>query len=165
MSDLCGRESLPILFGGDFNLIRSDKERNVGQGDQKLMTLFNDFIGRFHLRELFISGAKFTWSNKQKHPILVKLDRILVSNSWENLFPTTIVTRLPREISDHNPLILSTGQKQNLPKLEFRFNLGWLSNPEFIELTRQPWEKPCKAKSALDKMQQKLKLFKQYFKG
>jgi hypothetical protein len=33
LSDLCGKENLPILLGGDFNLITSDKERNVGQGD------------------------------------------------------------------------------------------------------------------------------------
>jgi exonuclease III len=79
LSDFCGKENLPILLGGDFNLIRCDKERNTGQGDQKLMTSFNDFIGKFHLRELFILGAKFTWSNKQKHPIMVKLERILAT--------------------------------------------------------------------------------------
>jgi hypothetical protein len=79
LSDFYGKENLPILLGGNFNLIRCDKERNIGQGDQKLMTSFNDFIGKFHLRELFISGAKFTWSNKQKHPIMVKLERILAT--------------------------------------------------------------------------------------
>ena len=66
LADFCDKESLPILLGGDFNLIRNDKERNVGQGDQRLMALFNDFIGRFQLREIFVSGVKFTWSNKQK---------------------------------------------------------------------------------------------------
>ena len=66
LADFYDKESLPILLGGDFNLIRNDKERNVGQGDQRLMALFNDFIRRFQLREIFVSSVKFTWSNKQK---------------------------------------------------------------------------------------------------
>jgi hypothetical protein len=30
---------------------------------------------------------------------------------------------------------------------------------------KQIWEKPCRALSTLDKIQQKLKMIKQYFKG
>jgi hypothetical protein len=45
------------------------------------------------------------------------------------------------------------------------FELSWLSNPEFIPAVEKIWAKPCKAKTALDKIQQKLKMFKQYFKG
>ena len=67
--------------GGDFNLIRSTKDTNQGQGDPKLMDLFNDFIGNFQLREIFVSGVKFTWSNKQQNLTLVKLDRILSTAS------------------------------------------------------------------------------------
>jgi hypothetical protein len=46
--------SLPIVMGGDFNLIRNNKERNHGSGDQRLMNLFNNFIGQFQLREIFV---------------------------------------------------------------------------------------------------------------
>ena len=34
-----------LLFWGDFDLIRNNKERNNGQGDPKLMDMFNSFIG------------------------------------------------------------------------------------------------------------------------
>lgn len=81
LSNFCTREVLPMVIGGDFNLIRSNKEQNQGQGDPKLMDLFNNFIGSFHLRDLFVSGVKFTWSNKQKIPTMVKLDHILVTIS------------------------------------------------------------------------------------
>ena len=60
LSNFCARETLPILMGGDFNLIRSNRDRNKGQGDPKLMDLFNNFVGTFHRREIFISGVKFT---------------------------------------------------------------------------------------------------------
>jgi len=33
LSRFCTDELLPILMGGDFNLIRSNRDRNQGQGD------------------------------------------------------------------------------------------------------------------------------------
>jgi hypothetical protein len=45
INDSCAEQTLPIIMGGDFNLIRNNNERNQGQGDPRLMTLFNDFIG------------------------------------------------------------------------------------------------------------------------
>lgn len=83
ISGFCSNEGLPIVMGGDFNLVRNNKDRNRGQGDPKLMEIFNDFIGEFQLREIFVSGAKYTWSNKQKEPTLVKLDRILATDTWD----------------------------------------------------------------------------------
>ena len=94
-----------------------------------------------------------------------KLDRILISKSWEDIFPLAVVRKLPREISDHNPLIISTGVPRNRTNNQFKFDLSWLKNPEFYSLVDKIWSKPCKAKSALDKIQQKMKLIKQFFKG
>jgi hypothetical protein len=36
------------------------------------------------------------------------LDRVLVSNSWEDKFDLTILVIAPRLGSDHNPLLLNT---------------------------------------------------------
>lgn len=110
-------------------------------------------------------GGLYTWTNNQDPPTLEKLDRILVSKDWEDIFPHAMVRKLPREISDHNPLILSCGQPQNLTHIQFKFDLCWLSNPEFFVQVEKIWLKPCKAKSVVDKIQQKIKLIKQYFKG
>jgi len=70
------------------------------------MSMFNDFIGKFQLKELFISGAKFTWSNKQKHPILVKLDKMLVTYEWEDRFPKCFAWSKAWVGLDHCPLVL-----------------------------------------------------------
>jgi hypothetical protein len=54
----------------------------------------------------------------------------------------------------------------NTPKsVQFRFERSWLKNPDFISAVGKIWGKPCNAKSTLDRIQQKLKLIKQYFKG
>jgi len=112
-----------------------------------------------------MTGGMYTWSNNQDIPILEKLDRILMSKDWEDLFPQVWVRKLPREVSDHNPLILASGQHRNTKSIQFRFELSWLSNPDFITAAEKIWLKPCRATSALHKIQQKLKLQKQYFKG
>lgn len=110
-------------------------------------------------------GGLYTWSNNQDNPIMKKLDRILVTKEWEDAFPRTSVKRLLREISDHNPLILTSDSNSSLPFIQFKFDLSWIKNPDFYPLVEKSWKKPCNDKSALDKIQQKLKLVKQYFKG
>jgi hypothetical protein len=139
LSEFCDKGNLPILLGGDFNLIRNDKERNIGHGDRKLMEMFNDFIGQFRLRELFISGAKFTWSNKQLHPILVKLDRILVTDNWEDKFPKCYAWSKARVGSDHCPLILDSGEQGNSRPRYFFFQEQWLHNEGFYKLVSDKW--------------------------
>jgi hypothetical protein len=62
----------------------------------------------YELREIYISGEQFTWSSNHKHPTLEKLDRVLMSSEWEDKFPYVQVYKLPREVSDHNPLVVST---------------------------------------------------------
>ena len=71
------------------------------------------------------------WSNNQDPPTLEKLDRILVTSGWEDLYPQVMVRKLPREVSDHNPLIISCGIMKKPSNIQFRFELNWLDNPEF----------------------------------
>ena len=110
LANFCHSNQEPILIGGDFNIIRFSHEKNNSNRLHTQTNVFNSLINFFELKELEMSGGVYTWSNNQNPPTLEKLDRILVSNSWEDLFPTAIVTKLPREVSDHNPLILSCGQ-------------------------------------------------------
>jgi hypothetical protein len=79
MSRKCMMDTLPLVFGGDFNLIRDTPEKNSSNFNQALMDKFNMFIDLHQLQELKISGPKFTWTNKQPNPVMVTLDRILVS--------------------------------------------------------------------------------------
>jgi len=96
---------------------------------------------------------------------LERLDRCLVNKDWESLFPTIFIQKLPREISDHNPLILSPASNPPQRKIPFRFETSWLKQPDFMEKVKNLWELPCHAESAMDRIQSKLKRFKQYFKG
>jgi exonuclease III len=56
---------LPIVLGGDFNLVRKVEEKSSGNVDVHLMDAFNDMINNSNLRESFRSGSRYTWSNKR----------------------------------------------------------------------------------------------------
>jgi exonuclease III len=60
LSDICSHSGLPLVLGGDFNLIRSEDEKNSENYNQQLMDSFNNFIGDHHLREVTRAGPKFT---------------------------------------------------------------------------------------------------------
>jgi exonuclease III len=101
--------TMPVILGGDFNLIRDLSDKSTGVGDQRLISAFNSFIENNHLREIYRAGPKFTWTNKQSNPVMSNIDRILASTEWDLKFPTCCLNTLTRVGSDHCPLLLDTG--------------------------------------------------------
>ena len=83
------------------------------------------------IRELPLSGGKFTWSNNRKHPTLEKLDRVLISSSWETEFPLCNLRKIPRYMSDHNPLIVRIDLAQQMGSRPFYLENSWLQHVEF----------------------------------
>jgi hypothetical protein len=127
--------------------------------------LFNDLICKHNLVEIHMVARVFTWSNNHEIPTLVKLDRALMSRSWKNIFPLIKIKKHPRNLSDHNPLVVDSKNLVKKPQPSFVFEISWLKHPDFKQIIGRIWNKPCRAKSTLDKIQQKLKLCKQYHKG
>jgi len=72
-------QTLPVVIGGDFNLIREPDDKSFMRADVGLMNAFNTFIEQFGLREIKKTCTKFTWTNKQENPVLSNIDRVLVS--------------------------------------------------------------------------------------
>ena len=64
LNSICQNCLLPMVIGGDFNLIREASDKSSPNCDQALMYLFNNFIGDNQLREIKRSGPKFSWTNK-----------------------------------------------------------------------------------------------------
>jgi exonuclease III len=60
---VCSKEALPIVIGGDFNIIHSLDEKNNNNYNDRWPFLFNAIIDTLNLRELEMSRRKFTWAN------------------------------------------------------------------------------------------------------
>src|SRR4051812_6958605 len=87
---------------------------------------FNSIINLLNHREIHLNGGLYTWSNKRTHPTLKKLDRVLMSCEWEDLFSPVTVPKHFRGISNHNPLLLASNISKPLypKKRKFCFELS-----------------------------------------
>jgi hypothetical protein len=94
-----------------------------------------------------------------------KLDRILISKEWESMFPVAYVYKLPREVSNHNPLILASEQGPIKKNRAFRFELSWLKDLAALAIVEELWSEPTWDQVALDKVHFKMKKVRQFLKG
>jgi hypothetical protein len=148
----CSHEKLPLCIGGDFNFIRNSNEKNNDRFEERWPFLFNAVIDSLDLREIDLSGRKFTWANSRRVPTYEKLDRVLVSTEWEQKFPLATVEALNRDVSDHTPLLLSTGDGVKLKMLApFKFELGWLLKEGFFEMVSEVWTKERNGNSPMQR--------------
>ena len=160
----CSKESLPLLVGGggDFNIIRNSSEKSNDKFNGKWPFLFNAVIDSLNLRELLMSGRKFTWSNSLETPTFERLDRVLMSTEWEQKFPLATVVALSREI----PLLLNSGAKTHRTSQPmFRFELGWLLRKDFHNLVADVWHERNKGSSAMEVWQNKIRRLRQFLRG
>ena len=102
--------------------------------------LFNSIIDAFNLREIEVTSRKYTWANYLQCQTFEKLDRVLACTDFEATFPHTTVHALTREISDHTPLLLNTGDPSTNHQPQFKFELGWLLCDGFCEMVREIWQ-------------------------
>lgn len=129
-------------MGGDFNVIRSHKEKEGGSPSLDNSTNhFNNFTAANSLIEPFYSIGKFTWNNKQSRDrrILEKLDRFLISTKWLEQGIPTQTEVLPFARSDHWPIAISIETTTKRRGSPFQFERIWLSDPQFSELVEQWW--------------------------
>jgi hypothetical protein len=67
------------------------------------------------------------------------LERVLVSNTWEDKFNLTSVLTAPRLGSDHNPIIVDTGGSAPTQRHYFRFSAHWLNQEGFQQWVKDKW--------------------------
>jgi hypothetical protein len=141
-------------------ILSGSRMKNRDHTLHKHSSPFNNLICKHNLVEIHMVSGGFTWSNNQETPTLVKLDRVLMSGSWENIFPLVKVKKLPKNVSDHNPLVVDSKNLVKKTQSSFVFEIGWLNHSDFKQIIGRIWNKPCRAKSTLDKIQQNLKMCK-----
>jgi hypothetical protein len=103
---MISHERLPVLVGGDFNILRHADEKNKDNFDQQWPFLFNCVIDGLNLRELEMSGRQYTGVNSLLNPTYEKHDRVRISTEWDLSNPLSTVVVMPRDISDHTPLLI-----------------------------------------------------------
>ncbi|XP_073366378.1 uncharacterized protein [Aegilops tauschii subsp. strangulata] len=102
------------------------------------MGKFRRFVDSNGLKELFLHGRAFTWSNERDNPTLTKIDRAFVSVDWELDHPDGLLQALSTAISDHCPLHLAM-EDHLQPHRRFRFESFWTKLDGFDEAVVEAW--------------------------
>jgi endonuclease/exonuclease/phosphatase family metal-dependent hydrolase len=114
----------PVVIGGDFNLIRVEKEKNNTNIHYPRVRWFNEAIATMALRELERTWALFTWTNKLLRPTRCMLDRVLVAPAWEAAFLLCSLLAIIRIGSDHTPSSCPVEKRPGVCRLGFSSRLG-----------------------------------------
>lgn len=127
--------------------------------------MFNAVIDSLNLREIEITGRKFTWANHLQNQTFEKIDRILVCTDFEYKFSHTTVHTLTREISDHTPLLPSTNNPSPTYQPQFKFELGWLLRDGFCDMVKNVWKETVVNGSPIKRWQTKIRKLRQHLRG
>jgi hypothetical protein len=125
---------------GDFNAVVAPEERRgvVNEVSSSLeMSGFREFVEDLNLIDLPLLGRRFTWFHSNGIS-MSRLDRCLVSLDWVEKWGVSSLWVLPREVSDHCPLVLKYASSEWGPK-PFRFNNHWLAHPNFFKVVDEWW--------------------------
>jgi ribonuclease HI/exonuclease III len=157
------------IIGGDFNIIRTLKEKKGGTRRLERDTNgFNNLIEELSLVDLDYNNGMYTWSNRRTgvQQVSCKLDRFLTSEAFlmEGVAMTSTILDLSG--SDHWPIQLWVDIQATPGKKPFRFEQFWLDHPDFQQNIQKWWEQAAIPNgSKMYKFQQKLKNLKQKLKS
>lgn len=122
----------PWMLLGDFNMILRASEKSNNNLNRSMMNKFCQFIDELELKEMYMHGRTFTWSNEREETTFTKIDRVLISVDWELDKLDYLLQVLSTGVSDHAPLHLCTSVGF-CPKRRFRFELFWTKLDRFDE--------------------------------
>ncbi|XP_050225835.1 uncharacterized protein LOC126675263 [Mercurialis annua] len=122
---------------GDFNEILHPSERLNFSGYTAGMKQFMDFIQSSNLVEIQLQGRLFTWQNSQSRS---KIDRCFVSADAFISWPNLSLVALPRNYSDHTPLLFRSAVAFDWGPKPFKSINAWWSNASFYDLVANSWK-------------------------
>lgn len=113
-----------------------------------------------------MSGHQYTWAEYGDDPTLEKVDRVLVSTEWEEKFPLSTVEARDRSVSDHSPLVLSTGSSThgNVSPL-FKLERGWFLRDGFFAMVANIWQCEVAGNTSMEIWQNKICALRKYLRG
>jgi hypothetical protein len=166
LANTCSKENLPFLIGGDFNIMRKPEDKSFGDFDTKWPSLYNAVIESPDLREIVMKDRQYTWAGAGDNLTYEKLDRVLASTEWEINFPLAKVKARDRNISDHTPLVVSTGASTHQSRSRpFRFERGWLLKEGFYDMVANIWRSENVGSSPLQRWKSKIRRLRQHLRG
>ncbi|XP_073367970.1 uncharacterized protein [Aegilops tauschii subsp. strangulata] len=138
LEDIRDLHAGPWVLVGDFNLIVNAEDKNNANVNRRMLARFRATLNRLELKELYLNGRRYTWSNERLNPTLDKIDHVFATNTWEDIYPANLLTALGTSISYHCPLLVDLDAEFHVGR-RFRFEGFWTKVDGFHEVVQQAW--------------------------
>lgn len=141
MQDLVDIRDLHVgqwLVAGDFNLLARQEDKSNALINRRMLGRFRAKLNLLELKELYLNGRLYTWSNERQNATLEKIDHVFVSNEWDEAFPACFLSALGTAVSDHCPLVLDMNVEISTRK-RFKFEAFWIKAEGFMEMVQMAW--------------------------
>lgn len=122
---------LPWMLAGDFNAVKSRRERSSNKASISGRENFLEFCDEHCLLEFDRTGPLFTYSNKQEVPTFSRLDRYLANIAWMEVFSEHKEKTLGFYGLDHIMVLLEDRIKIQGSR-PFRFQQYWWNNDDLL---------------------------------
>ncbi|GMI71546.1 hypothetical protein HRI_000823900 [Hibiscus trionum] len=136
LREMLDRVKLPILIGGDFNIVRSKSEKSGVHFHRSAMEEFESFIGDVGIIDLPLAGGAYTWSSNWEVPVFCRLDRFLLSADILSKLPDITQKLGDCSVSDHKPIILCKSIQNRGPK-PFRWFDHWADEEGYVKIVEK----------------------------
>jgi hypothetical protein len=111
----------------------------------------------------------FSWAEVLLGPIIKgiwsHIDRVFCNTDFDNICPLATSRALPKNPSDHVPILWEFGQAQKHRKPRFKFEKWWLLHDSIGELVQIFWQTPVGGRTTIERWQNKVKLFRKKTRG
>nr|XP_020165808.1 uncharacterized protein LOC109751329 [Aegilops tauschii subsp. strangulata] len=128
----------PWVLGSDFNMIASPADKNNPRLNLRMLRRFRRFMADLELRDLYLHGFRYTWSNERDNPTLVRIDRVLCTLAWNEAKPHCLLCCLSSAASDHCPLMVDCTASSPGPR-RFHFERFWPKMEGFQQVVADGW--------------------------
>lgn len=122
----------------DFNMISSTADKNNHRLNHRGISRFRHFITDMELHDIYLHGRRYTWSNEQDNPTLVRIDKALCTLDWETAHPNCLLRCHASAISDHCPLVLDSAPCPGGSR-RFHFECFWPKLAEIDQVIVDAW--------------------------
>lgn len=115
--------------------------------------------------EISLANRKFTWANNQDNLVISLIDRVFCSTDFDHHFLFAKISALPKNQSDHNPILWEEEDDGVLEKPRFRFEKWWLQHDGLMEVVKKFWNSiPC-SDDPIETWQEKIRKLRKTLRG
>lgn len=102
------------MRGLGFNLLVNPDDKSNNAINRRMIVHFRSKLNAMELKEIYLNGHRYTWSNEREHATLEKIENVFTTTSWEDLYPDCFLSALGTAVCDHCPLLLDLHAEFNV---------------------------------------------------